>query len=90
MLDREESPGGEVGHGEWDTKRVLGEAKTQHWKTKIFPTLLKLYLWDEHPGFIDAKRVTGMITASHDAQAQSATWLHQGHFLLGLEGKNVL
>ena len=49
--------------------------------------LSKIYLRDEHTRFVDTEWVTGMITASHNTQAERATWLHKRDFLLGVEGK---
>lgn len=54
-----------------DEGREKWDAKTPHKIVKrgISQLLQKWYLRDEHPRFVDAERVTGMITASHDAQA---------------------
>ena len=43
------------------------------------------YFGDENPRLADSKRVAGMVTASHNAQPQWATGLHQYNFLLEQE-----
>lgn len=58
----------------------------EHLEKKAFH---KFYLWDEHTRFIDAERVAGMISASHNTQAKRATWFHDGNFLFGSEVNNV-
>lgn len=39
MLDHEEWPDDERGHGKWDAEHILGDAKIQNWKTRNFKVL---------------------------------------------------
>lgn len=55
-----------VGGGVQVMTRILEDAHRESDQSQEF---WELYLGYEHAGFVDAKRVAGVITASHDAQA---------------------
>lgn len=51
------------------------EPSRRPWSSKAKETIFSagFYLGDEDAGFIDAKRVTGMVTAANDAQSERTT-----------------